>query len=307
MSNSSNIFKVTFLGTASAMPVNNRNQSAQALQVHGRLFLIDCGEGVQYRMIEEHIPMMKLDSIFISHIHGDHVFGIFGLLSTLGMKGRQTPLNIFAPVNFGPILKFFLSFYGDGIPYEIRYTPLKTKAPETVLETKSVKVEAFPLNHGIETFGFKFSEKEPPFNVHKDAIAKYGLTLTEIGTLKRGEDVVRENITIPASEAAYKPFVPRSYAYCADTAPFPEEAAWLMGTTVIYHEATYLQEFADQGALRHHSTTLQAARLARDAGAEKLIIGHYSSRNADMAAYEAECRTVFPETFAASDGDVYDI
>lgn len=290
------------------MPVKGRNQSAQALLVHGRLFLIDCGEGTQYRMVEQKIPMMKLDSVFLSHVHGDHVFGIFGLLSTLGMKGRQTPLNIFAPVNFGPILKFFLSYYGDGLAYEIRFTPLKMKEPETILETKSVAIQAFPLNHGIETFGFRFAEKEPPFNVHKDAIERYGLTLTEIGTLKRGEDVLREDgCVIPAAEAAYKPFVPRSYAYCSDTAPFPEEAGWLRGTTVLYHEATYQEEFADQGALRHHSTTLQAARLAAEAGVQKLLIGHYSSRSSEVRAYEAECRSVFPETFATSDGDRYEI
>ena len=290
------------------MPVRGRNQSAQALQVHGRLFLLDCGEGTQYAMVAHKVPMMKLDSLFLTHIHGDHVFGIFGLLSTLGMKGRQMPLNIFAPANFGPILKFFLSYYGDGIGYEIRFTPLKMKEPETILETKSLCVQAFPLNHGIETFGFRFEEKDPPFNVYKEAIEKYGLTLTEIGTLKRGEDVFRaDGSTIPASEAAYKPFVPRSYAYVTDTAPFPEEADWLRGTTVIYHEATYLQELADQGALRHHSTTAQAAQVALAAGARKLLIGHYSSRNTEGRAYEAECRAIFPETYATSDGDVYDI
>ena len=290
------------------MPVRGRNQSAQALQVHGRLFLLDCGEGTQYAMVAHKVPMMKLDSLFLTHIHGDHVFGIFGLLSTLSMKGRQTPLNIFAPVNFGPILKSFLSYYGDGIGFEIRYTPLKMKGPETILETKSLRVEAFPLNHGIETFGFRFEEKEPPFNVYKEAIEKFGLSLTEIGTLKRGEDVLRaDGSTIPASEAAYKPFVPRSYAYVTDTAPFPEEAEWLRGTTVIYHEATYLHDLADQGALRHHSTTAQAAQVALAAGAAKLLIGHYSSRNTDIRPYEAECRAIFPETYATSDGEVYDI
>lgn len=290
------------------MPVRGRNQSAQALQVHGRLFLIDCGEGTQYAMVQHKVPMMKLDSIFLSHIHGDHVFGIFGLLSTLGMKGRQTPLNIFAPVNFGPILKFFLSYYGDGIAYEIRYTPLKMKEPETILETKSLRVEAFPLNHGIETFGFRFLEKEPLFNVDKEAIGRYGLSLTEIGTLKRGEDVVRADGTVIAlAAAAYKPYAPRSYAYCSDTAPFPQEAEWVRGTTVLYHESTYLQELAAQGAQRGHSTTLQAAQLAREAGVGKLLIGHYSSRNDDIRAYQAECRTVFPETYATSDGEIYDI
>ena len=296
------------LGTASAMPSGDRNQSAQALQVHGRLFLLDCGEGTQYAMARYRIPMMKLDSVFITHIHGDHVFGIFGLLSTLGMKGRQMPLNVYAPVNFGPILKFFLSYYGEGIGYEIRFTPLKMSAPETILETKSIKVEAFPLNHAIETFGFRISEKEPPFNVRKEAIEEYGLTLTEIGTIKRGEDVFRaDGSVIRLSEVGYKPFQPRSYAYVSDTAVFPEEADWLRGTTVIYHESTYLQELEDQAAQRHHSTTLQAAALARDAGAGKLLIGHYSSRNSDTAAYQAECRTIFPETYATTDGESYEI
>ncbi len=295
------------LGTASAMPAGDRNQSAQALHVHGRLFLLDCGEGTQYAMARYRVPMMKLDTVFISHIHGDHVFGIFGLLSTLGMKGRQMPLNIFAPPSFGPILKFFLSYYGDGVAYEIRFTPLKMKGPETVLETKSIRVEAFPLNHAIETFGFRILEKEPPFNVHKEAIGEYGLTLTEIGSLKRGKDVVRADGTvIPVSKAAYKPFVPRSYAYVSDTAPFPEEAQWLQGTTVIYHETTYLQELSDQAVLRHHSTTVEAATVARDAGAAKLLIGHYSSRNSDIRAYEAECRGIFPQTYATSDGESYE-
>ena len=295
------------LGTASAMPAGDRNQSAQALHVHGRLFLLDCGEGTQYAMARYRVPMMKLDTVFISHIHGDHVFGIFGLLSTLGMKGRQMPLNIFAPPSFGPILKFFLSYYGDGVGYEIRFTPLKMRAPETVLETKSIRVEAFPLNHAIETFGFRILEKEPPFNVHKEAIGEYGLTLTEIGSLKRGEDVVRADGTvIPVSKAAYKPFAPRSYAYVSDTAPFPEEALWLRGTTVIYHETTYLQELSDQAVLRHHSTTVEAATVARDAGAAKLLIGHYSSRNSDILAYEAECRGIFPQTYATSDGESYE-
>jgi len=296
------------LGTASAMPVSGRNQSAQALSVSGRLFLVDCGEGVQAQFLKFKVPMMRLDTVFISHIHGDHVFGIFGLLSTLGMMGRQAPLNIFAPVSFGPILKFFLSYYGDGVTFDIRFTPLKMKAPETILETKSIEVQAFPLNHGIETFGFLFREKEPQMNVRKEAIPAWGLTLTEIGTLKRGEDVVREDGTvIRNAEAAYKPFEPRSYAYVSDTAPFPEEARWLQGVTVLYHEATYLNALADQGALRHHSTTLQAASLAAACGAGKLLIGHYSSRNLNPKDYEAECRAVFPETYAASDGDVFEI
>lgn len=300
-------FSVTMLGTASAMPVATRNQSAQVLCVHGRFFLIDAGEGLQRQMVRCHLPLGRIEAVMISHIHGDHIFGLPGFLSTLGMTGRTTPLTIFAPPSFGPVLKFFLSYWGEGLRFEIRFVPLKMKAPERILSSKSFFVEAFPLNHGIETFGFRFAEKEPMMNVRKEAIGRYGLTLTEIGTLKAGGDVVREDCVIPNGDAAYKPFEPRSYAYCSDTAPFPEEAEWLRGTTVIYHEATYIDALRDEAERRHHTTTLQAATLAREAGARKLIIGHYSSRGTPPEDYEAQCREIFPQTYAASDGDVYEI
>lgn len=296
------------LGTASAMPDRERSQSAQVLSVHGRLFLIDCGEGTQGRLLRCGISMMKIEGIFLSHIHGDHIFGLFGLLSTLGMKGRQIPLSIFAPPNFGPILNFFLSYYGEGISYEIRFTPLKMNSPEKILSAKSFEVLAFPLRHGIETFGFLFREKQPPWNVRKELIPRYGLTLTEIGTLKRGEDVVREDgQVISAAECSYKPYEPRSYAYCSDTAVFPEEREWLRGVDLLYHESTYTEAFRDSAYARFHSVTSDVAALAASLGVKKLVIGHYSSRCRDISLYEKECRAVFPETVAASDGDVFEI
>ena len=301
-------FQVRMMGTASAMPVSGKYQSAQVLCVHGRYFLIDCGEGVQQQMTALKVPMMKIDSIFISHIHGDHVFGLFGLLSTLGMKGRTAAMNIYGPVNLGPIIKFFLSYYGDGLAYEIRFVPLKGSAPEVIYDTKNLEVVALPLNHGIETYGYIFREKEPMLNVHKWAVEAFGLSLTEIGALKRGEDISRADGTVLTAErCAYKPFEPAAYAYISDTAPFPELAAWLKGVTTLYHEATYLSGLEDQAAKRHHSTTLPAASVARDAGVSRLIIGHYSSREKDIALYQAECRTIFPETFAATDGDSFEI
>ncbi|MBR6001546.1 MAG: ribonuclease Z [Bacteroidales bacterium] len=301
-------FSVTTVGTASAKPVVGRGQSAQVLSVHGRFFLIDCGEGVQTSLQRFKLPMMRIDSVFISHIHGDHVFGLFGFLATVGMLGRTRPMNIYGPVSLGPILKFFLSYYGEGLRFELRFTPLKMKEPEVIYRCPSLEVRAFPLNHGIETFGYIFTEREKPLNVRKEAIEKYSLSLTEIGSLKRGEPVLREDGTvIGVEEATFRKFKPAGYAYCSDTAPFPEEAAWLRGVDVIYHETTYIAARADQAAARHHSTTLDAARCALEAGARKLIIGHYSSRDQDPSFYEKECRTIFPETYAASDGDVFEI
>ena len=300
-------FTLRIMGSASAKPVIDRFQSAQVLSVRGRSFLIDCGEGVQMQLQRFGGSAMKIDSIFISHIHGDHVFGLFGLLSTMGMLSRPTPLNIYAPVSFGPILKFFLSYYGEGVNFEIRHIPLKMKAPETVYDTKSFEILAFPLNHGIETFGFLFREKKPPLNVWKHMLSRYEFTLTEIGTLKRGEDVVRDDEVIRCADAAYEPWEPRSFAYCSDTAPFPELAGWVSGVDLLYHETTYLAEHAELAAKRRHSTTLEAAQCALDAGAKRLVIGHYTSRVRDISLFEAECRTVFPETYAASDGSVFDI
>ena len=155
MSNSQNNFTVTMLGTASAMPVVNRSQSAQALQVHGRLFLVDAGEGVQTQMMRFHVPMAKLEAVFISHIHGDHVFGLFGLLSTFGMGGRTAPLHVYGPGNLRPFLKFFLS-YNEWLPFEIAFHPVNTRFPEKIMENKALEVTAFPLLHGIETYGYLF-------------------------------------------------------------------------------------------------------------------------------------------------------
>jgi Metal-dependent hydrolases of the beta-lactamase superfamily III len=258
-------------------------------------------------MVRYHVSMAKLEAVFISHVHGDHVFGLFGLLSTFGMGGRTAPLHVYGPGNLRPFINFFLS-YNDWLPYEIAFHQVNTRFPEVIMETRSLAVMAFPLLHGIETYGYIFREKDPLWNIRKECIGEYGLTLTEIGTLKRGEDVYRaDGSVIRCEEAAYKPYVPRSYAYVSDTAVFPGEPEVLRGVSVLYHETTFLTEHEDKAAARFHSTTRQAAQVAADSGVSKLLIGHYSSRNTDHLLYQAECREVFPETYAASDGDVFEI
>lgn len=300
-------FRLMVLGTASAMPVKDRFQSAHALSVHGRLSLIDCGEGVQRQLLRCGISLLKIDSIYISHTHGDHLFGIFGLLSTIGMLGRQAPLHIYGPADLAPILDFHIASQGKWLGYPIEIHSLGMKAPEVIFETKSMEVLAFPLRHGVPTYGYLFREKMPQMNVRKDKLVEYGFSLTEIGTLKAGGDVERDGTMIANSEVAYLPFVPRSYAYCSDTSPFPELSQWVRGVDILYHETTYIDALADQAASRNHSTTLQAAQCALDAGVGKLVIGHYSSRVQDISLYESECRGIFPETYAACDGDVFEI
>ena len=304
-------FTLNVLGTASALPTTERYPSAQVLDVRGRLFMIDCGEGAQMQMRKAGISFLKIEHICISHIHGDHIFGIFGLLSTMAMLGRTAPLNIYAPGSFKPVLQFFLTNFGEGFLYEVNVIELKMTAPELIYENRRTELLAFPLNHRVEAFGFIIREKMPQHNVYKEAIAKYSLSIAEIGTLKRGEDVIRkegdETVVIPNSEAAYIPYAPRSYAYCSDTAPFPELADWVRGVTLLYHEATFPAEMSEMAAKTFHSTTLQAAQTALEAGVGRLLVGHYSSRFPSVDFFLDELRSIFPATDLARDMDVVEI
>ena len=321
-------FTLNVLGTASALPTTERYPSAQVLDVRGRLFMIDCGEGAQIQMRKAGISFLKIEHICLSHIHGDHIFGIFGLLSTMGLLGRSSQLNIYAPADFAPVLDFFREKFGEGLLFEINFVPLEMTSPEIVYQNRTSELLAFPLNHRIPTFGFIIREKMPLYNVHKDAIVKYGLSVPEIGALKRGEDVVRpagprtepcpendyrpqsgsdEPMVIPFSEVAYLPYQPRSYAYCSDTAPFPELSQWVKGATLLYHEATFPSEMSEMAEKTHHSTTVQAASAALEAGVGRLVVGHYSSRFPSVDFYLDQIRTIFPESYLAHDGDVFEI
>ena len=302
-------FTLKVLGTASALPTTERYPSAQVLDVRGRLCLIDCGEGAQMQLRRAKVSFLKLEHICLSHIHGDHIFGLFGLLSTMGMLGRKSPLNIYAPAAFLPVLEFFQEHFGEGFLYEINYVPLQMTQPQLIYESRRTELLAFPLNHRVETFGFIIREKLPSLNVRKDAIAKYDLTLSEIGALKRGEDLIRDGGTtrIPCDELTYLPFIPRSYAYCSDTAPFPELAQWVQGVDLLYHESTFPAEMAEMAEKTFHSTTLQAAQTAKDAGAKRLLVGHYSSRFPSVDFYLDEIRSVFQDAQLAHDGDIIEI
>ncbi|MBE6230947.1 MAG: ribonuclease Z [Bacteroidales bacterium] len=306
-------FTLNVLGTASALPTTERYPSAQVLNVRGRLFMIDCGEGAQVQMRKAGLSFLKLEHICISHIHGDHVFGLFGLLSTMGMLGRTSVLNIYAPEPVREVLEHFLIRFGEGFLFEINFVPLRMKEPQIVYENRTVELLAFPLNHRVDTCGFIIREKIPQLNVRKDAIRQYGLTLAEIGALKRGEDVVREDDrsghshVILNADAAYRPYEPRSYAYCSDTAPFPELVGWIRGVSLLYHEATFPAGMEDMAARTFHSTTLQAARTAQEAGVGKLIVGHYSSRFPSVDFFLDELRTIFPEAQLAHDMDVFEL
>lgn len=305
-------FTVKILGTASALPTTQRYPSAQIVDIRGRLFMIDCGEGAQIQLRKAKVSFLNIEHICLSHIHGDHIFGIFGLLSTMGLLARKAPLNIFAPSGFAPILEFFKTQFGEGLLFDIHFIPLEMTSPEVVYESRTTELLAFPLNHRVDTYGFIIREKMPQRNVHKDAISKYDLSLTDIGTLKRGEDVVRESIdgetlVIKNEDATYYKYMPRSYAYCSDTAPFAELPQWIRGVDLLYHEATFPEEMTEMAEKTFHSTTIQAATVAREAGVKRLIVGHFSSRYPSVDFYLDQIKTIFPEAMLAHDGDVIEI
>ncbi|NMB36429.1 MAG: ribonuclease Z [Bacteroidales bacterium] len=301
-------FSLTTMGTASARPVANKYPSAHVLKIHGRLFLIDCGEGVQLQLSRYGFSHVKIDRVFISHLHGDHLFGCFGLLSTMALMGRTAPLYIYAPGRFSEILAFFMKHFGEGVVFDIIHVPLTSTAPEIVFEGRSVEVSAFSLNHRIETFGFLFKEKEPARNIRKWKIESDNLTLSEIGTLKRGEDVVRaDGEVLKVEDFTYIPYKGRSMAFCSDTAPFPELASYIRGVDLLYHEATFAEDLVDMARKTFHSTGAQAATVALEAGVGRMVIGHFSSRYRDPDVILKEAQAIFPATELAREGMKFDI
>lgn len=298
--------KITILGSSSAKPSVNLHPSAQIVNVDEQYFLVDAGEGVQQQMFRCGINPLRLRGIFISHLHGDHVFGLFPLLSTLGLYGRVMPLRIFAPAPFGEILEAFLKYFESHLGYEIQWTEVDTTAHALIYESKSLEVWSIPLRHSLRAAGFLFREKEPSLNVDKFKIGRYGLTIPQIVAAKRGEDVTLDDGTvIPNGELTYIPRRAVSYAYCSDTAFSAKVAGIVRGVDVLYHEATYGSDNKSVAAERGHSTAAQAAEVARRAEVGRLLIGHFSSRYKEPSVLLAEARAVFPNTDTAIEGETY--
>ncbi|HPC99054.1 MAG TPA: ribonuclease Z [Bacteroidales bacterium] len=300
--------KLTILGSSSALPTSARNPSAHVLNVHERLFLIDCGEGTQMQMRRFRIRFGKINHIFISHIHGDHVFGLYGLLSTFSLMGRQTPLHIYAPANYE---KMFISHLNDFDIYpefDIVFQPLEGKKIQTVLEDKHLTVKAFPLRHRIPSFGFLFREKEELRKIVREMIVKHNIPVSKIPGIKKGEDFVKDDGTVIRNEdLTIPPPKPRTYAYCSDTSYFSRLPSYLKEVDILYHEATFGDDHADLAPLTGHSTASEAAKVAAAAGVKKLLIGHFSSRYKDAGVLLEQARKIFPETFIAEEGVSYNI
>jgi ribonuclease Z len=300
--------RLTILGSSSALPTSERYPSAHVLNAHERIFLIDCGEGTQMQLRKCRIRLGKINHIFISHLHGDHVFGLYGLLSSFNLMGRTTPVHLYAPENYFSLLLSHLKDFDINLSFEIDFTPLKGNDPVEILDDKYLTVTSFPLKHRIPAFGFLFREKPHDRNIIKELISKYEIPPVRIRAIKKGADFVtadgklikNELLTIPGP-------VSLSYAYCSDTKYFKRLSSFVKNVDLLYHEATFDKSLKDLAEITGHSTTEDAARTARAAGAGTLIIGHFSARYKDVSVLVDEAKSLFPRTLPAIDGKSYEL
>lgn len=297
---------VTILGNTSAKPTSTGHPSAQVVNVNEQLFLVDAGEGVQRQMMRYGLSPLKLRAVFISHLHGDHLFGLFPLLSTMGLYGRRTPLRIYAPRPFGEMLEAFLRLCESNLPYTPEWIEVDTTKHQIIFENDTTEIWSLPLRHRVPTAGYLFRQKEPPLNVSKYAIERYGLSITQIVAAKRGEDVTLDSGEVLANSAiTYRPYGTLSYAYCSDTNYSARVAKMAEGVDMLYHEATYAAAEKKLAKERGHASTIDAAKVAKMANAGRLLIGHFSSRYKDLQILLDECRELFPATDIAEEGKTF--
>ena len=301
-------FKVQILGCGSALPTTIHMLSSQLVEMNGKLFMIDCGEGTQLQMRKFGARMSKLHSIFISHLHGDHVFGLPGLISTLGLLGRTAELTIYAHQELEQFINPVLNFFCKDLSYNVRLVLLRRKGYNLIYETRSISVFSFPLKHRIATSGFLFKEKEKLRHIKREMIDYYNIPFREINNIKSGADFVTpKGEVVPNARLTTPPTPPRSYAYCSDTAYDESIVPYIKEVDVLYHEATFTESEMERATKTAHSTARQAAKIARLAEVKKLVIGHFSSRYKELDTLLNEAQEVFPNTELAFEGKVIEL
>jgi ribonuclease Z len=300
-------FNVTILGSSSALPSPSRFTTSQLVSLNQKLFLIDCGEGTQIQLQKFGKKMGRINHIFISHLHGDHIFGLPGLISSMSMGGKQGELHLYAHSELQVILSTLMKYMND-LDLKIKFHPLNLRKHALLYEDDKIKVESFPLNHRIPCCGFLFREQPQDLHLRKEKVTELNIPFLDRIRIKKGADLVLpDGSLVPNSELTLPAENPRSFAYCTDTIMLKKIIPVIEGVDLLYHEATFSDEVKDLAVKTYHSTAKQAAQIALEANVGKLIIGHFSSRYKDVNILVEEAREIFPNTFAVKDGDNFEI
>jgi len=301
-------FELTILGSSSAVPTSKRNLTAHVLNVHERFFLIDCGEGTQLQLRKNNIRFGKIDHIFISHLHGDHIFGLFGLISTFNLLNRKNDLHIYAYQEIEKILESHIAYFERNMSYKLVYNFFNPKKNELVFENDNLTVHTIPLKHKVPTCGFLFREKGHLRNLRKNVVETYQIPIKQIQSVKEGKDLINDDgELIPNERLTLPPYKTRSYAYCTDTAYSEKIVPIIENVDLLFHEATLAKNLQKQAKQTTHSTSIDAATIAKKANVKKLIIGHFSARYKDVSVLLQQAQEIFPNTVAAEDGEKYSI
>ncbi len=295
--------KLTILGCHSGTPLVNANPSAQVLDIQNRLFLIDCGEGTQLQLRKNKIKFARIKHIFISHLHGDHVFGLPGLISTFRLLGRNTELHIYGPKGIKEAVLLLLKLGDSYTNFPLLFHELEHTTPTLIFEDVKVSVTTIPLKHRIYTNGFLFREKEGERILNVEAARKYEIETCYFQNIKKGMDVTnKKGVEIKNENVSFPPHPPKSYAYCSDTEFYPKIVSQIKNSTVLYHESTFLEAHKHLCIKTKHSTARQAAQIASQAQVETLILGHFSTRYGDVKQFKEEAQEVFKNVLLAKEG-----
>jgi len=282
--------------------------TSQVVELRDKQFMIDCGEGTQIQLRRSHIHFNRLHAVFISHLHGDHCFGLIGMISTFGLLGRTAPLHVYAPQELEVLLQAQMELFCKGLEFEVVFHAVDTTVMQVIYEDRSLTVSSIPLNHRVACCGFLFREKATLPHIRRDMIDYLEIPVSQINNIKNGAGWVKENGDVVPHEELVTPADPaRSYAFCSDTKYMPRLAEMVKGVDLLYHESTYCNEQTDRAKLYYHSTAEQAAMVAKAAGAGRLLLGHYSARYEDEQVMLNEARAVFPETYLTAENDVFEL
>ena len=295
-------FDVHILGCGSALPTLRHNATSQVVNVREKLFMIDCGEGTQVHLRRSRLRFNRLNHIFISHLHGDHCFGLIGLVSTFCMLERTARLHVYAHPELERLLRPQLDFFCKGMPFDVVFHPIDPSRREVVYDDRSVSVETIPLRHRLPCCGFLFCEKPALNHIRREMVDFYHVPVYMMNRIKNGEDFVTEDGTvIPNERLTFPAAPPRSYAYCSDTSYLPRIVEQIEGADLLFHEATFASDNEARAKQTQHSTAAQAARIAQAAKVKRLMIGHFSARYDDEKALLEEAQAIFPDTILADE------